>query len=139
MWLHKFLKKFPHWILSIVCLTVILWLTLVPDPLGETDVPWFEGADKLVHGIMFFGLALCLLLDTKRAQDWKMMSLAQIGGLTLLSMLIGIGIECVQPLFGRGFEFWDMGADAFGAVLAGTLWTVVDGAFTIDDKLKKHE
>lgn len=138
--LQEWMKRVPDWILSIVCLGVILWLTLSPDPLGDVDTQWFEGVDKVVHGIMFFGLTLCFLIDAKRARGWQRLKLPAIGAFTLLGMLIGMGIEFLQPAFGRGFEFWDMGADAFGAVLAGTIWTFVDGILTMDDNYKaRHE
>ena len=124
--------------LSVLCLSVILWLTLFPDPLGDTDIPLFPGADKLAHGLMFFGLTLCMLVDLKRKRGWKELQLPQISIVTLIGMLIGIGIEFLQPLVGRSFEFLDMGADAFGAVLAGTLWTFADGALTIDNEVRRR-
>lgn len=136
---RRMLERVPHWLLSAVCLLVILWLTLVPDPLGDTELPLFPGADKVVHGLMFFGLTLCFLIDLKRSRGWKKLGLPQISFATIVGMLIGIGIEFLQPEVGRSFEFWDMGADAFGAVFAGTLWTLVDGILTIDDKMEERE
>ncbi|MDE5842852.1 MAG: VanZ family protein [Muribaculaceae bacterium] len=134
--LHVALRRVPHWLLSVVCLGVILWLTLSPDPLGDTDMEWFEGADKVVHGLMFFGLTLCMLVDAKRWRDWRRMKLPLVGGITIVGLLIGMGIEFVQPLCGRSFEFRDMGADAFGAVVAGALWVLMDGALTEEDKIE---
>ncbi|MDE6812202.1 MAG: VanZ family protein [Muribaculaceae bacterium] len=132
--LQDAMRKVPDWLLSSACLLLILWLTLFPHPFGDKDFELFEGADKLIHGIMFFGLTLCLLFDAKRSKGWKRMQLPLIGGLTLVGMLIGMGIEFLQPMCGRSFEFMDMGADAFGAVLAGASWTLIDGALTIYDR-----
>ncbi|MDE6271426.1 MAG: VanZ family protein [Muribaculaceae bacterium] len=131
--LHATFRRCPKWILTIVCLGVIGWLTLVPQPLGEEELPLFPGADKVAHGVMFFSLALCLFFDTLRSRGWRPLRLPLVAGLTLIAMLVGIGIECVQPSVGRGFEFWDMVADAFGAVLAGSLWTLIGGGLGITD------
>lgn len=131
--MHLILRRWPKWILTIVCLGVIFWLTLVPQPLGEEELPLFPGADKVAHILMFFCLALCLFFDTLRSRGWRPLHLPLVAGLTLIAMFIGIAIECVQPAVGRGFEFMDMMADAFGAVLAGGLWVVVGGSLGITD------
>lgn len=131
--IHRLFKKWPKWILTIVCLGIILWLTLAPHPLGEEELPLFPGADKIVHGLMFFCLALSLFFDALRSRGWRPLGLPLLAALTIAAMLTGIAIECVQPLFGRSFEFWDMGADAFGAVIAGGLWTIIGGSLGITD------
>ncbi len=125
--IHALMRRVPDWILSIVCLGVIFWLTLTPQPLGEEEPELFPGADKVAHGLMFFALTLCLNFDMLRHKDWHRLKLPMIAALSLLSMTIGIIIEVIQPEIGRGFEFWDMGADAFGAILAGTLWILIGG------------
>lgn len=131
--LHAAMRRVPHWILSVVCLAVILWLTLAPHPLGEEEIPLFPGADKIAHGLMFFALTLCLCFDALRRRGWRAPGLPLVSALTLAAMLTGIGIELVQPCFGRGFEFWDMCADAFGAVVAGSLWVLIGGALGLTD------
>ena len=45
-------RGLPAWTLSIVCCLIILYLTLLPDPLNGNHVSLFEGADKVVHAIM---------------------------------------------------------------------------------------
>ncbi|MDE6010877.1 MAG: hypothetical protein K2F87_05500 [Muribaculaceae bacterium] len=125
--IHRIMRRVPRWILTAVCLGVILYLTLVPDPLGDEDLPWFPGADKLVHGIMFFGLTLCMLVDAMRSRGWRRLSLPVISLISIIGMSAGIGIEYLQDAMGlgRGKEFGDMVADAFGAIVAGVLWIFV--------------
>ncbi len=49
--------------MTAVVVLAILWLTLAPKPLPDSDVHWFEGADKVVHGCMFGGLFFVMGLD----------------------------------------------------------------------------
>ena len=46
-----------------VVLIAIIYLTLFPQPLGENEVHLFEGADKIVHFIMFGGLTGTFIFD----------------------------------------------------------------------------
>lgn len=139
--LHEFMRKVPHWLCSVLCLAVILYLTLVPDPLGEEELPLFPGADKMFHGLMFFGLTLCMLFDCMRTRGWRKLSLPIISLISLIGMGAGIGIEYIQEAMGIGRtkEFWDMVADAFGAIAAGTLWILTSGFITLTDKELREE
>lgn len=42
-----------RWLPTIIVAVAIAWLTLAPHPLPENNIEWFEGADKVVHFIMF--------------------------------------------------------------------------------------
>ena len=136
---HAAMRRLPDWLPSIVCMALIIWLTLVPHPFGDTDVPIFPGADKIVHGMMFFGLTLCMNFDMLRFRHWHTLRLPIVALLALISMLIGIGIEFLQPEVGRGLEFWDMMADAFGAIAAGALWVLIGGALGLTDGERARE
>lgn len=118
----KFLiKLIPTFLASGLCLAVILWLTLAPDPVGETHVSLFPGADKVVHACMFGGLTLCFCLDYVK---WKKQPTedptATFFLCGLIAACIGIGIEFLQEAMslGRSFELWDMVSDTAGALIA---------------------
>lgn len=120
-----YITVLPSWMLSILTVALILWLTLVPDPLGD-DVPrLFPGADKVVHALMFGFLTVMILLDRQRKKEWMRLPLSFILTGTLLSTMLGIWIEVAQLKMelGRGFEVADMAADGIGAVLCAVIWT----------------
>ena len=48
---------------TVIVIALILFLTLLPRPLGEEDFQLFEGADKVVHFIMFGGLTGTFMYD----------------------------------------------------------------------------
>lgn len=127
--IHSFMKRVPEWALSIICFLIICWLTLVPHPVGDFDVMLFPGFDKVMHGVMFFGLTLSMLFDAMRQRQWKELSLPVISLIAFIGMGIGIGIEFLQEMMqaGRGREWLDMAADIIGAVVAASLWMVISG------------
>ena len=133
--LHKRFSRVPHWLLAIVCLAAVFWLTLAPHPLGDAKVDFFFGIDKVAHAIMFMGLTLCFLFDTMRAKDWSALKLPVISLWSLISMLIGIFTEYMQATMniGRSLEYPDMIADAFGAIAGGALWILIGGFFRLTD------
>lgn len=61
--LQKYLSRVCPGIFSSIVVIAILWLTLAPHPLPESDVPLFEHADKVVHALMFGGLVFALIID----------------------------------------------------------------------------
>lgn len=128
--LHNFMHKVPHGLFSLLCLAAILWLTLAPHPLGENEIELFDGADKVVHGIMFFGLTLCMLFDLQRMRQWRRLTLPLIAVVTFVSMGIGTGIEYLQVALdgGRQWEFLDIVADTFGSVAGAAIWMFVGGS-----------
>lgn len=95
----------------------ILWLTLAPKPLGENPPELFPGADKLVHAIMFGGLASMMLLDIQRKNRWRPVTGSRVWICALISSIFGALIEVAQAGMGmgRGFEFTDIIADTIGA------------------------
>ncbi len=116
----RWMLRLPPWILTAVCSVAIAWLTLAPRPIGDVEVPLFPGADKLVHGIMFGGLALCILLDRmRRGHRWHPFSWRQWLMAAAIASLAGLGVECCQLAmgYGRSFEWADWGADTVGAFL----------------------
>lgn len=97
---------------------MILYLTLLPQPLGEEEFSLFDGADKVVHFIMFGGLTGTFIFDRWRIS--KPLGLHSSLVLALCVSLFGCLIEWLQYAMQFGREGNDL-ADA----LANTL-----GAFT---------
>lgn len=110
----------PHWGWTVLTVGCVLWLTLWPDPLPESDMTLFEGADKVVHSLMFFGVYLSACYDISRRKCINMPD--KVAGVLVRInlcgwvMLLGAVIELLQPLSGRSCELADFIADAVGAV-----------------------
>lgn len=124
---RQILSRFPAHIFSLVTFLVILWLTLAPRPLGEEPPRFFEGADKIVHAIMFGGFSWTLLLDWQRKHGWKKVFPYRGLVYALGSALLGIAIEFTQAGMGlgRGFEYADIIADTAGAFIFTWIWMIL--------------
>lgn len=109
---------------SLLCVGAILWLTLAPHPLpSDMDVPLFPGVDKVVHALMFGGLAVCLLFD-RMLLSRKPLTAGWAWGAAAVSALFGGAIEIAQwgMALGRGAELLDFLADILGAVVGAFLF-----------------
>ena len=118
------LGKLPVGILSVLTSVAILWLTLAPKPLGDEPPSLFQGADKIVHGIMFGGLTWMMLLDWQRKHKWRRVGWQRGMTCAAISSLFGILIEFTQSYMdlGRGFEYADIMADTIGAFIFAWFW-----------------
>lgn len=118
------LSRLPSYLFTIVTAMLIMWLTLVPDPLGDDAPSLFPGADKIVHAIMFGWLTCMLLLDYQRKHSWDSISWRRYAGAVVISAVSGVAIEFAQRemSLGRGFEYADMVADGVGAIIAAPIY-----------------
>ncbi len=119
----------PDWLLTVVVSVAILYLTLVPRPLPDVDIPLFPGADKLVHALMFGGLAGAVALDWARWRGVSVLTPCRLAVIALIATLAGGMIELLQLVMamGRGCELWDFVADGCGAVSGAWLAGYVAG------------
>ncbi|MCM1377827.1 MAG: translocation/assembly module TamB [Clostridium sp.] len=147
--LHTILQGMPAWSFSALVVIAILWLTLAPRPLGETDFNLFEGVDKVVHALMFGGLTVTLLFDWSRKRNWANIPVIKAILFSIGSMLFGVAIESLQEAMnlGRGFEYADMTADGIGSFTVCLLWLILqktrpgtksDQSDQSDSSAKKH-
>ena len=109
--------------LTIVCFLAICWLTLAPHPLPDNDIPLFPGADKIVHGIMFGGFTLCIILDWNRKQGWPSKLQKTDIYAPEIASAFGIITEILQNEMqaGRTGDIWDLVADITGAFLVAAI------------------
>lgn len=109
----------PKYQLTAIVTVMILYLTLLPQPLGEEDFQLFDGADKVVHFIMFGGLTGTFIFDR-----WRMHRPLSLRGAlitALCSALFGAVIEWLQSAMqlGRtGNDLYDAIANTLGAFTA---------------------
>lgn len=116
--MFEFLRRYvPVYQPSMVILVAILYLTLLPDPLGEDELPLFYGADKVAHFIMFGALTGAIIFDMSR--DKCRVTIVRALLVAALCSIIGITVEFLQSWMQMGRSGNDI-ADAV-ANCAGTL------------------
>lgn len=99
-------KSFLYlWMIGVGVVTV-LSLT----PVKHTPDLGFLVYDKFLHLSCYFVISILACLA---GSTWKMRYL-----LCVMTLLISIGIEFLQPITGRSFEQLDMVANLFGIIIA---------------------
>lgn len=118
-------RKILYWagvIASPLILTVLIILTLFPFRLDERilfKLPYF---DKIAHFISYAAFSCCLFLSVafvKLGDTFKtILSNNNLKAImvVLLSSLIGLIIEIIQPSFGRSFDLLDALANSLGSI-----------------------
>lgn len=113
----KILDRIPRFLTSAVVTAGVLYLTLAPRPFGSVRIPLFEGADKVMHFMMFFAMAFAYHFDFRRGKKpvdearlmgWIFVSLSAFGGLIELAQW--------KMRMGRSGDWYDLLADIAGAV-----------------------
>ena len=121
------LEKLPPWTLSVVCFLAICWLTLAPHPLGDNDLPLFPGADKIVHGIMFGGFTLCMIVDSYRRIGWPAGIRKVDFFAPIIASTFGIITEILQQSMdaGRSGDIWDFISDTLGSFIVAIACMII--------------
>lgn len=113
----KILDRIPRFLTSAVVTAGVLYMTLAPRPFGSVRIPLFEGADNVVHFMMFFAMAFAYHFDFRRGKKpvdearlmgWIFVSLSAFGGLIELAQW--------KMRMGRSGDWYDLLADIAGAV-----------------------
>ena len=113
----KILDRIPRFLTSAVVTAGVLYLTLAPRPFGSVRIPLFEGADKVVHFMMFFAMAFAYHFDFRRGK--KPVDEARLMGWIFVSLsAFGVLIDLAQwkMRMGRSGDWYDLLADIAGAV-----------------------
>lgn len=111
----QFLKKYSP---SLIVIAVIAYATLYPDPLPDDDMQLFPHFDKLIHAIMFGGMAGALAFDYRRSAN----KLSKRAMLACCAIAAGYGLltEILQIAtgMGRSGDLCDFVADCIGIAVA---------------------
>lgn len=121
------MTRLPAWLLTGLCVAAIAWLTLAPQPLGDTDLPLFPGADKVAHALMFGGLTFCILLDFRRRDEWRPLSYKAAAAAVFAAVMLGALTEILQDAMhlGRGGDILDLAADTAGSILIAISYKIL--------------
>lgn len=121
--MNKIFKFAWRWWPTGLVVLVILWLTLAPDPVGDTQIELFPGADKLIHAIMMGGLASALMFDYRRnggRKPYKDLSRRILLVIFIAAVAFSALDEIAQGAMnlGRSADSLDFVADVGGIIIA---------------------
>ena len=117
--MKRFLRKLPVGISSGVMTLIVIYLSLSADPIGADKVMLFEGADKIIHFIMYFVLSSVYYLDYAKFRLPHHTKLNAEAGLTAAAIVFSGLMEIFQGLSGaRQMDIFDFIANFAGAIAA---------------------
>jgi len=92
-------------------LALVVLASLIPRVPRADAVAWFPGADRVGHAVAY-GVLCVLAVWAFGGRGRRVLVMAGLG-----AVVLGVLLECVQPLTGRTFDLTDMAANAAGAGL----------------------
>lgn len=100
---------------AFLCTVAIIFLSL-KSPSKDSELPFFEGQDKIYHFISYFLLTIVYFLMYKNYFKTKF-SLIKAG---VSVIMLGTILEFIQPLsfFNRDFDVFDLIANFIGVIFA---------------------
>lgn len=109
-----------RWWPSALCVALVLYATLSADPAGADELVLFPGADKLIHAIMFGGLAGAIAFDSCRSNPAHCVSRSRMTAIAVGVIIFGALDEAAQALLTdtRSAEWLDFAADCTGVAVA---------------------
>jgi VanZ family protein len=117
--MKNFIKAIPVGVLSALAILLVAYLSLDPDPLGEHELQFFAGADKVAHFLMYLVTTCIFIFDyakfrlphhTKLNLELLFMCCAM-----LLGLLMEIGQLAISN--GRVYDAVDLVANCLGAAI----------------------
>lgn len=105
---------------TLFCVVLILYATLSDDPTAGAELPLIPHFDKVIHAIMFGGLAGALAFDWQRAHRQLSLSRGRMAAICAVCVLAGAFDEIAQETLTevRTAEWADLAADALGVSVA---------------------
>lgn len=123
--MKNIIGSIPPYCCSATVIAAVIYLTLFPEPLpAVADMPYIKGLDKVVHGVMMFGVVTSLAFDyIRRKRQPAGLSLGIAVSFVVATIVFGAIIEAAQHLMGmgRGCESADLVADVVGAAVGGVV------------------
>lgn len=117
--MRKIIHKSPAWLYTVIVTLSIIYLTLVPKPLPDIQVPLWEHTDKVVHALMFGGFVAACCLDYMRKKQISHISKRIMLTIIIIATAFGGIIEILQNAMGlgRSGDYFDLIADFAGIII----------------------
>lgn len=100
--MNKIIKNIPAWVLSSVTIALILYASLDTNPFDAQHIRLFEGADKVVHCVMYFTLSVALIFDWAKQRYPHEINAKGVILCALIAFVFSVIMELMQGAMGLG-------------------------------------
>lgn len=100
--MKKIINKIPTGLLSLLTMGLILYVSLDSNPFEVNKIELFYGADKVIHGLMYFVLASVLIFDCAKYKNPGTLNVGQSILCALAAFVFSVLMEVLQGAMGLG-------------------------------------
>lgn len=114
-----FVNKLPKGMFTFITLFLIIYISLDSNPFDVNKIHLFPGADKIIHALMYGFLVMVSVFDISKIKSYSKPCFGLYMCSVLFSIIVGVLMEFLQESMnlGRGFDLYDIYADAVGAII----------------------
>lgn len=100
--MKKIIRKIPTGLLSVLSMALVAYLSLDNDPFSTSHVKLFPGADKVIHVIMYFCLAVVFIIDYSKHRHPRSPKTDKMCMFAFAAFVYGVVMELLQGSMGQG-------------------------------------
>lgn len=119
MKINVIINRIPKGLMSILIVMIISYLSLDKDPFDVNKVRLFEGADKVVHCIMYWVMTLVFMVDWAKFRYPKKITVSSMWVCAVVAFAFSLLMEYLQDAMnlGRAASVNDVIANFIGTIL----------------------
>lgn len=117
--MKKFINKIPSGLLSLITFVVIIYVSLDNNPFEINQVQLFEGADKIIHALMYGFLVMVMIYESSKFLYFEEPDFISYILLIMMSFLFSVSMELLQEIMeiGRHMDIYDIIANLSGIII----------------------
>lgn len=117
--MKKFINKIPSGLLSLITFVVIIYVSLDNNPFEINRVQLFEGADKIIHALMYGFFVMVMIYESSKYLYFEESDFISYILLFMMAFLFSVAMELLQELMeiGRHMDIYDIIANTSGIIL----------------------
>lgn len=117
--MKKFINKIPSGLLSLITFVVIIYVSLDNNPFEINQVQLFEGADKIIHALMYGFWVMVMIYESSKFLYFEEPDFISYILLIMMSFLFSVSKELLQEIMeiGRHMDIYDIIANLSGIII----------------------
>ncbi len=117
--MKKFINKIPSGLLSLITFVVIIYVSLDNNPFEINQVQLFEGADKIIHALMYGFWVMVMIYESSKFLYFEEPDFISYILLIMMSFLFSVSMELLQEIMeiGRHMDIYDIIANLSGIII----------------------
>lgn len=117
--MKKFINKIPSGLLSLITFVVIIYVSLDNNPFEINQVRLFEGADKIIHALMYGFFVMVMIYESSKYLYFEEPDFISYILLIMMSFLFSVSMELLQEIMeiGRHMDIYDIIANLSGIII----------------------